>query len=82
MPEKKSGGLLIFDFTSLRKKIINAPKDSLNAFLSMLPSEVSRRCSDISSEVKKLLERINVYPNSIFAFAKFTQNVKAASDVL
>jgi hypothetical protein len=55
LPDNKSAGLLVFNYSELRKKMVSAPNQTLIAFLQHLPEETSSRCRDLLHESKQFL---------------------------
>ena len=55
LPDNKNAGLLVFNYTELRKKIISAPSQSLSLFINTLPEETSSKCRNLLHESRILL---------------------------
>ena len=55
LADEKNGRLILYNYTELRKKIINSPKSTLNCFLSLLPEQFIRICKHLMTESKVLL---------------------------
>lgn len=79
LSEDKKGRLILYNYSDLRRKIINVPRQTLNCFLSLLPEETLARCKDLILESKALFDMISIYPTEIVSFAKFNKAVKQAS---
>lgn len=47
LSEDKKGRLLLFNYATFRKHIINMPKQTLANFFSHLPSETTSQCQAI-----------------------------------
>lgn len=80
LPDKEVG-ILKFDFSILRKKMIHVPGESLANLFNLLPSHLNDKCHYTAKKTKKLLESINIIPNDS-TFVEFNKAVKIAVDML
>lgn len=82
LAEEKKGRLILYNYTDLRRKIVNVPRQTLNCFLSLLPEETLTRCRQLVGESKTLFDLISVYPTEIVSFARFNRAVRQAAERL
>lgn len=82
MPERVELGLLLLDFTDLRKRIKHAPAHSKTRLFEMLPKLLESKSERVALRVQEFNTELTQPPAKVESFVTYTKSVGRASECL